>query len=61
MLITTSTFSSDVRDYVRRVAKTIVLVDGAQLTTLMIDHGVGVTDVAVYPLKRVDEDYFADG
>jgi restriction system protein len=60
VLITTSTFTSDARDYVRRIAKTIVLIDGAQLTSLMIDHGVGVTDIAVYPIKRVDEDYFTD-
>ena len=60
VLITTSSFSSDAREYVRRIAKSIVLIDGSQLTTLMIDHGVGVADVAVYAVKRVDEDYFAD-
>lgn len=60
VLITTSIFTSDARDYVRRIAKTIVLIDGAQLTSLMIDHGVGVADVANYPVKRIDEDYFTD-
>jgi restriction endonuclease Mrr len=27
---------------------------------LMIAHGVGVTPVAVYELKRVDSDFFAE-
>ena len=36
----------------------IVLIDGAELASSMIAHGVGVTSVAVYELKRVDSDYF---
>jgi restriction endonuclease Mrr len=28
------------------------------LAQLMIDHGVGVTDVNHYVTKRVDQDYF---
>ena len=36
----------------------IVLIDGVELAKLMIAHGVGVTPVAVYELKRVDSDYF---
>jgi hypothetical protein len=36
----------------------IVLIDGPELAKLMIAHGVGVTPVAVYELKRVDSDYF---
>lgn len=27
---------------------------------LMIDHGVGVTDVEMYAIKRLDEDYFEE-
>jgi hypothetical protein len=29
-----------------------------QLTSLMIDHDVGVSTVALYPLKKIDSDYF---
>jgi restriction system protein len=36
------------------------LIDGEQLTNLMIDHGVGVTDVEVNAIKRIDEDYFEE-
>ena len=25
---------------------------------MMIDHGVGVTEVAIYTLKKADADYF---
>lgn len=58
VLITTSTFSSEARDYVRQIAKKIVLIDGRQLSDLMIQHGVGVGLEASYTLKRVDSDYF---
>lgn len=58
VLITTSDFSSDARDYVQRIDKKIVLIDGDRLAELMMDHGVGVTQIAAYPLFRVDSDYF---
>ena len=38
----------------------IILIDGTELARLMIAHGVGVTRVAVYELKRVDSDFFAE-
>jgi restriction system protein len=38
----------------------IILIDGTELARLMIAHGVGVTPVAVYELKRVDSDFFAE-
>jgi hypothetical protein len=34
--------------------------DGTELAKLMIAHGVGVTPVAVYELKRVDSDFLAE-
>ncbi|CAN5645616.1 restriction endonuclease [soil metagenome] len=61
VFITTSTFSPDARGYVKGIAKKIVLIDGKQLADLMIQHNVGVTDVAVYALKKVDFDYFEVG
>jgi restriction system protein len=39
----------------------IVLIDGEQLAELMIDHDVGVAQVATYAIKRVDSDYFEIG
>ncbi len=60
VLITTSQFSPEAIDYVTRIEKRIVLIDGEQLCQLMIDHGVGVTEVARYVVKKIDSDYFED-
>lgn len=56
----TSTFSSDAREYVSRIEKKIVLVDGRELAALMVDFGIGVAPVATYEVKRVDTDYFSE-
>jgi restriction system protein len=58
ILITTSQFSQEAKDYVNRIEKKIVLIDGEQLAQLMIDFGVGVAEKAIYAVKRIDEDYF---
>ena len=58
VFITTSKFSQDARDFVDRIDTRIVLIDGTELANLMLDHGVGVTDIAIYSVKRIDEDYF---
>jgi len=60
VLITTSAFSRDAVDYAKGLQNTIVLIDGAQLAQLMIDYGVGVSEVETIRLKRLDEDYFAE-
>ena len=60
MFIATSTFSADARPYAERSDTRIILIDGTELARLMIAHGVGVTPAAVYELKRVDSDFFAE-
>ncbi len=60
VLITTSQFSQDAKDYVSRIEKKIVLIDGEQLAQLMIDHGIGVAEVATYTVKKMDLDYFGE-
>lgn len=60
VFITTSHFTQDARDYVTKIEKKIVLIDGDELTRLMIDFNVGVTEVASYTVKRVDMDYFVE-
>jgi restriction system protein len=60
VLITTSTFSRDAEEFVGRLSRRIVLIDGGKLAGLMIDHGVGVTGVATYTVKKVDSDYFEE-
>lgn len=61
VFMTTSTFSAEAVDYVSRIDVRVVLLDGSQITRLMIDHGVGVTPVATYTIKRIDSDYFEEG
>ena len=58
VLITTSQFSPDAREYVNHIGMKIVLIDGHELTDLMIDHGVGVSPHATYIVKKIDLDYF---
>ncbi|MFB1478788.1 restriction endonuclease [Corallococcus sp. RDP092CA] len=60
VFITTSTFSKEAREYVARIDKKIVLIDGAQLSGLMFDFGIGVNTVSAYELKRVDSDFFSE-
>ncbi|MHB8655703.1 MAG: restriction endonuclease, partial [Terriglobia bacterium] len=58
IFITTSRFTPDARSYVSQIGSKIVLIDGDQLSNLMIDHDVGVSTVSLYPVKRIDADYF---
>lgn len=60
VLITTSQFSLDAQDYVTRIEKKIVLIDGEELAKLMMDYGIGVAADAIYELKRLDTDYFEE-
>ncbi len=60
VFITTSQFSKDAREYVTRIEKRIVLIDGEQLAQLMMDFGVGVTEVDTYKVKKLDHDYFEE-
>ncbi|MEO8606928.1 MAG: restriction endonuclease [Chloroflexota bacterium] len=60
VLITTSLFSKDAKDYVERIEKKIVLIDGEQLAQYMIDYGIGVAEVATYIVKKADLDYFGE-
>jgi restriction system protein len=58
VFITTSTFSAPATEYVSAIQRRIVLIDGATLAHLMIDHGVGVTPIRSITLNRLDSDYF---
>jgi restriction system protein len=60
VLITTSNFSKDATDYVTRIERKIVLVDGQRMAELMIGHNVGVTVMQTYEIKRVDSDFFVE-
>lgn len=58
VLIATSRFTKDAIDYAQRIPQKVVLIDGPMLAGLMVDFGIGVSDVATYAVKRLDTDYF---
>ncbi len=60
IFITTSGFSSDALEYASKIETKIILIDGARLTKLMFDHGVGVAIASTYEVKRIDSDYFSE-
>ena len=60
VFITTSDFSSGAREFVTNIDNKIILIDGKQLAGLMIEYGVGVSNEAVYELKKLDSDFFTD-
>ena len=58
IFVTTSTFSSSARETAEFLSKRIVLIDGEQLTKLMIRHTVGCRVEDILHIKKVDEDFF---
>ena len=60
IFITTSSFTRDATEYVTLIESKIILIDGARLADLMIEHNVGTTTVATYEVKRLDSDYFIE-
>lgn len=60
VFITTSRFSDTATEYVKTITKKVVLIDGEQLAGYMIDHGLGVSTLTVYELKKIDNDYFGE-
>ncbi|MGM3183536.1 restriction endonuclease [Dickeya oryzae] len=60
VFITTSGFSQEAWEYVERIEKRIVLIDGPRLTALMIEYGVGVAPRQTIAIKALDSDYFLE-
>jgi restriction system protein len=58
VFITTSSFTSQALEFVRSVER-VVVVDGARLADLMIDHEVGVT-LRPVRVPKLDSDYFEE-
>ena len=60
VFITTSTYSKEAKQYVEKLNKKIVLIDGQELARYMIEYNVGVSTKQVYEVKRIDSDYFEE-
>lgn len=60
VFITTSSYSKDAKKYVDSLSKKIVLIDGKELTSFMIEYNLGVSVKKAYVVKRIDTDYFEE-
>jgi len=60
IFVTTSYFTQPAQGFAERHPFRIVLIDGKQLTALMIRHNVGARIDETLYLKKIDEDFFPD-
>ncbi len=59
VMLTTSRYSREALEYARSMQQhKVILIDGEQLTQLMIEHNVGVNIEETYTIKKLDRDYF---
>ena len=60
VFVTTSSFSKKALEYAERITQRLILIDGEQLASLMIEHNVGVRLNHAVELKTIDEDFFLE-
>jgi len=60
VFVTTSHFAPQARAYAQRSPKRLVLIDGEELTRLMVQYGIGVRVYRTLEMKKLDTDYFED-
>jgi len=61
VFITTSGFTSEACEYVRRIEKKIILIDGPELARLCVDFNIGVSNQTSYVVKKIDPEFFDEG
>lgn len=60
VFVTTSKFTAPAKEYVDRVSRRVVLIDGAELARHMVDHRVGARVKDTYEVFELDEDAFSE-
>ena len=60
VFVTTAYFTKPALDFAERTPHKIVLIDGKELTRLMIRHNVGVRIAETLHIKKIDEETFSD-
>lgn len=60
VMLTTSRFTDEARQFVKHLPQKVVLIDGEELAELMIEFNVGVNPTTSYTLKKLDTDYFEE-
>ena len=62
LFITTARFSKEAILFTQRyLQQKIILVDGNELTKLMIEYNLGVSIESTLQIKRIDYDFFSEG
>jgi restriction system protein len=61
VMLTTSRFTEEARQFVKHLPQRVVLIDGEELANLMIEFNVGVNPTTSYTVKKLDMDYFEEG
>jgi restriction system protein len=60
VLITTSSFTEEAREYIAKIEWKIVLIDEPTLAAYMIDYDIGVTIARTFVVNRIDSDFFVE-
>lgn len=60
VFVTTSHFAPAAIAYAERIPQRLILIDGEELTRLMVQYGVGVRTERTIELRRLDLDYFEE-
>jgi restriction system protein len=58
LFVTTSTFTKAATETAEKLGKRIVLIDGRDLTKLMIRFNVGCRIEEIFEMKKIDEEFF---
>jgi restriction system protein len=61
VFVTTSRFTSSAIEYAEKIPQRLILIDGEQLTELMVRYGVGVRTEQKIEVRKIDLDYFSEG
>jgi restriction system protein len=60
VMLTTSRFTDEAKQYVKHLPQKVVLIDGEELANLMLEFNVGVSPTTTYIVKKLDIDYFEE-
>jgi restriction system protein len=59
VFVTTSYFSNQAQEFAHKAAhQRVILIDGEELSRLLVRYGVGVRTARTIDLRRIDENYF---
>ena len=61
ILITTAVFADRTSSIESKTGKRVILIDGRKLVELMYEYNLGVSKIATYDIKGIDQDYFSEG